>query len=92
MLLLLGGALAYGAYKNPERTTLAAAEVDGLPQGILWSVPDVYSARFGAAYALSQARRRSLSLGARLDGIPMKDLIGGDFVNYVLFVGYTLPL
>ncbi len=150
----LSGYVAGSYLLNPRKKTNVEAfpNVDGLPQGILWSVPDVYSARFGAAYALSQARRLSLSLGARLDGIPMKDLIGGaddgvrrvghtwyldpglstglgrgvftisvpvrlaarskadvaaaaaapnpapghpiggDFANYLVFVGYTLPL
>jgi hypothetical protein len=42
-----------------------------------WSVPDVYSVRVGAAFNLLPDQGLSVSLGARLDGIPVRDLIGG---------------
>ena len=44
---------------------------------VYWSVPDVYSARVGAAYSVFDNQRLTLSLGARVDGIPLHDLIGG---------------
>jgi hypothetical protein len=42
-----------------------------------WSVPDVYSARLGASYDVQPDWGLSLSLGGRLDGIPVHDLLGG---------------
>jgi hypothetical protein len=42
-----------------------------------WSVPDVYSARLGAAVAVLPDHGLSMSLGARMDGIPVHDLFGG---------------
>jgi hypothetical protein len=42
-----------------------------------WSVPDVYSLRAGAAFNLLPDHGLSVSLGARLDGIPVRDLVGG---------------
>jgi hypothetical protein len=42
-----------------------------------WSVPDVYSARLGATYDVQPDWGLSLSLGGRLDGIPVHDLLGG---------------
>jgi hypothetical protein len=42
-----------------------------------WSVPDVYSIRAGAAFNVLPDQGLSVSLGARLDGIPVNDLIGG---------------
>jgi hypothetical protein len=45
--------------------------------GVTLSVPDVYSARGGMAYDLSPKRGISGSLGVRIDGIPIHDLIGG---------------
>jgi hypothetical protein len=45
--------------------------------GVMLSVPDAYSARVGAAYALIPSRGLSVNLGGRIDGIPLRDLIGG---------------
>jgi hypothetical protein len=42
-----------------------------------WSVPDVYSLRAGAAFDVLPEQGLSVSLGARIDGIPTRDLIGG---------------
>ena len=53
------------------------AESDVTFRGVPWSVPDVYSARLGATYDVQQDWGLSLSLGGRLDGIPVHDLIGG---------------
>lgn len=44
---------------------------------VRWSVPDVYSARLGAAFSLLPEQGLSLSLGGRIDGIPTRDLVGG---------------
>jgi hypothetical protein len=53
------------------------AESDVKRLGVPWSVPDVYSARLGASYDVQQDWGLSLSLGGRLDGIPVHDLVGG---------------
>ncbi len=45
--------------------------------GYYWSVPDVYSARLGAAYDVQPDWGLALSLGGRFDGIPVHDLLGG---------------
>ena len=42
-----------------------------------WSVPDVYSARLGGAFAVLPDRGLTMSLGGRIDGIPIHDLLGG---------------
>jgi hypothetical protein len=42
-----------------------------------WSVPDVYSARVGGAFAVLPDQGVTTSLGARIDGIPIHDLFGG---------------
>lgn len=42
-----------------------------------WSVPDVYSIRAGGAFNVLPDQGLSVSLGARLDGIPVNDLMGG---------------
>jgi hypothetical protein len=42
-----------------------------------WSVPDVYSARLGAAFSVLPDKGLTMSLGARADGIPVHDLLGG---------------
>jgi hypothetical protein len=50
--------------------------------GVPLSVPDVYTARAGVAYALVPAAGLSISLGGRLDGIPLRDLIGGGDLGF----------
>ncbi len=63
-----------------------------------WSVPDVYSARLGAAFSLMPDQGLSVSLGGRLDGIPKRDLVGGGNdstvkrVSTVMFVDPGLSL
>jgi hypothetical protein len=42
------------------------------------SVPDAYHARLGFAYAAWPEGGLSLSLGGRVDGVPVHDIIGGD--------------
>ena len=44
---------------------------------VYWSVPDVYSARLGGAFSVLPDQGLSLSLGGRIDGIPVHDLLGG---------------
>ena len=42
------------------------------------SVPDVYSFRPGVTYALQPKRGLTASLGTRIDGIPVRDIVGGN--------------
>jgi hypothetical protein len=44
---------------------------------IFWSVPDVYTSRAGVAFAFWPNLGMSANLGARIDGQPVRDLIGG---------------
>ncbi len=41
------------------------------------SIPDIYSARLGFSYDFWAKLGLSFSLGARIDGVPVKDIIGG---------------
>lgn len=44
---------------------------------IFWSVPDAYTARGGLAFAFWPNMGLSANLGARIDGQPVRDLVGG---------------
>src|SRR3954469_2054271 len=67
-------AYASGSYLvSPRKKT-------GVPSplpGVTLAVPDVYSARAGFAYALAAKTRTSVNLGLRIDGIPLRDVVGG---------------
>lgn len=70
---------AFGSYMLSPKTE---SDVTGAPAPApnfnrKWSVPDVYSLRAGAAFNLLPDQGVSVSLGARFDGIPVRDLIGG---------------
>ena len=67
-------AYVFGSYLLSPRDTTEVTT----PTGVHLSVPDVYTARAGLAYALSDGAGLSVNLGGRLDGIPLRDLIGGD--------------
>ncbi|MBI2947068.1 MAG: hypothetical protein HYY23_05445 [Verrucomicrobia bacterium] len=45
--------------------------------GRMQSVPDTYVGRIGLSYALWPSQGLSLSLGGRIEGIPVHDLVGG---------------
>lgn len=60
-----------------KKTDVQFVKADGTGSGIYLSVPDVYSARMGVAYAIWPAHGLVGSLGGRMDGIPLRDLIGG---------------
>ncbi|MEO7520826.1 MAG: hypothetical protein ABIW79_03315, partial [Gemmatimonas sp.] len=56
----------------------ARSDVEWFPNaGVYWSVPDVYSARVGAAASVLPDQGVTVSLGGRIDGIPVHDLLGG---------------
>jgi hypothetical protein len=63
-----------------------------------WSVPDVYSVRLGGAFALLPDQGLTMSVGGRVDGIPMRDLLGGGDestikrTSYVIFADPGLSL
>jgi hypothetical protein len=64
----------YGWYLlTPREKTTVASPLAGVPL----SVPDVYSVRSGVSAPLWRKRGISASLGPRLDGIPLRDFIGG---------------
>jgi hypothetical protein len=64
----------YGWYLlTPREQTTVASPLAGVPL----SVPDVYSFRSGVSTPLWRRRSISASLGPRLDGIPLRDFVGG---------------
>jgi hypothetical protein len=76
----LAGALSgylFGAYQMSPRTVTDVTFSPTAP-GSLLSVTDVYHARAGLAYAAWPQAGVSVSLGGRIDGIPVRDIIGGD--------------
>ena len=66
---------AFASYMVSPKAQSDAVQSPG--STLHWSVPDVYSARLGAAYALLPEQGLSVSLGLRMDGIPVHDLVGG---------------
>src|SRR6266568_3713284 len=80
-------AYLYGLYQlTPREKT----NVTWTPTSPVLSVHDVYDARLGLAYAVWPRAGISASLGARVDGVPVRDLIGGSEgyrqPGYVLFL------
>jgi hypothetical protein len=66
---------AFGSYMVSPK---ARSDVEFRPGSkVYWSVPDIYSARAGAAFSVLPDQGLTMSLGARMDGIPLRDLIGG---------------
>lgn len=53
------------------------------------SVPDAYSVRTGISYAIVPQWGLSASLGSRLDGVPVEDLINGGDANFRI-PGYSI--
>jgi hypothetical protein len=65
----------YGWYLlTPREKTSVPSPLPGVPL----SVPDVYSIRPGVSYGLQPKRGLSVSLGTRIDGIPARDVVGGN--------------
>ena len=88
-----GGFIAYfsGSYMvSPRDTTDIPSPIPGTPTVHL-AVPDVYLARAGVAFGVAPAAGLSASLGARIDGIPQHDVIGGRDTGFRR-PGYTLYL
>ena len=67
-------AYAFGSYLvAPKKKT----DVPSPLTGATLSVPDVYSVKAGVAYALLPSRPLTTTLGVRMDGIPLRDVMGG---------------
>jgi hypothetical protein len=75
-------AYAYGSYMISPKDH---SDINGAPSAtaLPWSVPDVYSIRTGMAFNVLPDQGLSASLGARVDGIPVHDLIGGGDENTI---------
>jgi hypothetical protein len=71
------------------------SDVEWIPNSNqFWSVPDVYSARLGGAFSVLPDHGLTLSLGARIDGIPVHDLFGGgddDTIKRTSYVVFADP-
>jgi hypothetical protein len=67
----------YGAYQLSPQVATEIRFTPTAPTSFL-SVTDVYHARAGLAYALVPQTGVSLSLGSRIDGVPVRDVLGGD--------------
>lgn len=77
----------------------AKSDVQWVPESNqYWSVPDVYSARLGGAFSVLPDEGLTMSLGGRIDGIPVHDLLGGGDgetikrTSYVIFADPGLTL
>jgi hypothetical protein len=69
----------------------AESDVEWVPNsGLYWAVPDVYSARAGAAFSILPEQGLTASLGARIDGIPVHDLLGGGDDDTIKRTAYVL--
>ena len=73
----------------------ALSDIKGAPvpapnSSLYWSVPDVYSGRTGVAFDALPEHGVSMSLGARVDGIPVHDLIGGGDDNSIKRTSYIV--
>lgn len=87
---------AFGSYmvSPKDRIDIKGAPVPAPNSDRYWSVPDVYSLRAGAAFNLLPDQGLSASLGMRMDGIPVRDLIGGGDENTIKrtsFIVYADP-
>jgi len=73
----------------------ARTDVEWRPgSGEYWSVPDVYSARLGGAFSVWPDQGLTVSLGGRVDGIPVHDLLGGgdeDTIKRTAYVVFADP-
>jgi hypothetical protein len=83
---------ASGSYLiNPREQNGTRPRVAGLgPDERFNSVPDQYTARLGVSQAIWPAKGLALSLGGRIDGLPVHDAIGGD--KGLRRPGYTVYL
>ncbi|MEZ5300430.1 MAG: transporter [Verrucomicrobiales bacterium] len=66
-----------GFYLSNPRDTNGAATNRSNPYEADMSVPDQFSARAGLAFEILPSAGLAVGLGARIDGVPVRDLIGG---------------
>jgi hypothetical protein len=105
--LVLPGMLAYLSASYLLNPRVQSEATIGRPIGLpgnsaagtpyYLSVPDAYSVRSGVSYAVVPSLGFSASLGGRLDGVPVQDLVSGGDVNfrrpgYSVFVDLGLDL
>jgi hypothetical protein len=87
-------AYAY-AFTSYMASPKARLDVEWRPgSGEYWSVPDIYSARLGGAFSVLPDQGLNVSLGGRVDGIPVHDLLGGgdeDTIKRTSFVLFADP-
>lgn len=77
---------------SPRNQTSVYQGQSGPYSKVQVSVPDVYNARGGLSYVLSPAKGVAISLGGRIDGIPLRDLVGGsDGFRRPAIIGYIEP-
>ena len=62
---------------------------DATFQGLIVAAPDVYSVRAGLAYGLAPDHGLSVSLGGRMDGTTVSDIVGGR-TDYLRDAGYYM--
>lgn len=81
-------AYAFASYMVSPK---ARSSVEWIPNsGQYWAVPDVYSARLGGAFSVLPEQGLTLSLGGRVDGIPVHDLLGGGDEDTIKRTAYVL--
>jgi hypothetical protein len=77
---IVGPLFAYGSgyygLSVTEHTDVPQVGASGVP-GALRGVPDTYSGRLGAAYLLPVLNGLVLSAGGRVNGVTVRDLVGG---------------
>jgi hypothetical protein len=80
-------------YASGEYGMSTRQHTDEIWQGLEVSVPDVYSVRAGFGYALIPDQGFSVSVGGRVDGTPVSDIIGGrdDYRRDAGYYAYVEP-
>lgn len=88
-----GYGYASGSYLiSPRNQTGVVQAPAGRFSAVRVSVPDVYNVRAGLSYTAWPSRGISVSLGGRIDGIPLEDLVGeSDGFRRPATIGYVEP-
>ena len=77
---------------SPRNQTGVFQAPTGPYSNVRVSVPDVYNVRAGLSYAAWRSPGISVSLGGRIDGIPLKDVVGeSDGFRRPATLGYVEP-
>ena len=79
---------AFGSYTVSPKKQSDVEWVPGSKR--YWAVPDTYSARLGGAFAILPDQGLTASLGARIDGIPIHDLVGGGDEETIKRTAYVI--